>query len=271
MTVESDWVAISKKEHVGYGFSLAKPFEFAAGFNFIDVNSAELAKVIGLLPLFFKRVDVEGKSVYRFGMATSLGDQCSLIHPGNGKFLLPYIPASLRAYPFNLAKAPDGESDLLAVLKSEVCNGFAEGNSEPIVGKEGITEKGKSLMTFLSQLRRVSAADSMAINEVVESGVLVPMNIEVAGPDKKDELRVARSDLYRVNEKAFREISKETLQKLQKTGAMAFIYANLFSLDKFGNLQKVIDVHNKLRNQASNAEIDLEDLFDEGDSDVLKF
>lgn len=266
---------ISSKDHDGYGYAPDKPFEFAQSSNFIELNSAEIAKLIGLMPMLFQVIKSEGSTMIRFGLASGLGEENCLVHPANGKFLLPYVPAALRAYPFRLVKAKAEASEqtqeVMAVFQSEVDKSFAKDQGEAILSDGQLTEKGKSLMSFLNQLNQRAAVDQKALHSVLESGILVPMNIQVKTSEDSDETQTVRPDLFRVDETKLRELPAETLQSLQRTGAMGFIYAHLLSMDKFQNLQKAVEVHSKLKQQANANEVDLEKLFDDDDSDVLKF
>lgn len=269
----SPFIALSSNLHNGYGYAPDKPFEFAQSSNFIELSSAELSKLIGLMPMFFQVVKVAEKTVVRFGLAAGFGQENCLVHPQNGKFLLPYVPAALRAYPFRLLKAKaegtEQTQEVLAVFKNEVDSSFAKSQGEAILAEGALTEKGKGLMNFLAQLNQRGAADQKAITAVLESGILVPMNIQVKASEASEQVQTVRPDLFRVDEAKLRELSPEKLQALQTSGAMGFIYAHLFSMDKFQNLQKAVEVHAKL--QQSNQEVDLEKLFDDDDSDVLKF
>ena len=271
----SPFIALSSVEHNGYGYSPEKPFEFAQTSNFVELSSAELAKMIGLMPMFFQVVKAGEQTIVRFGLAAGFGNENCLIHPNNGKFLLPYVPAALRAYPFRLVKAKaegsEQTQEVLAVFQSEVDKSFAKDQGEAILSDGQLTEKGKGLMTFLSQLNQRSAADQKAIAAVLESGILVPMNIQVKTSADSDETQTVRPDLFRVDEAKLRKLSAEQLKILHTSGAMGFIYAHLFSMDKFQNLQKATEVHAKLKQQSNAEEVDLEKLFDDDDSDVLKF
>ncbi|WP_130536257.1 SapC family protein [Thiomicrorhabdus indica] len=271
----SPFIALSSKLHNGYGYAPVKPFEFAQSSNFIELNSAEVAKLIGLMPMLFQVIRSEGSTMIRFGLASGLGEENCLVHPVNGKFLLPYVPAALRAYPFRLIKAKaqgeDKPQEMLAVFQAEVDKAFAKGQGEAILADGKLTEKGKGVMTFLDQLNQRVAVDQKALHSVLESGILIPMNIQVKLSEDSEQTQTVRPDLFRVDEGKLRELSAETLQTLQRTGAMGFIYAHLLSMDKFQNLQKAVEVHSKLKQQANANEVDLEKMFDDDDSDVLKF
>lgn len=270
----SPFIALSSVEHNGYGYAPEKPFEFAQSSNFIELSSAESSKLIGLMPMFFQVVKVADKTVIRFGLAAGFANENCLVHPANGKFLLPYVPAALRAYPFRLLKAKaegkEQTQEVLAVFKNEVDGTFAKDQGEAILAEGELTEKGKGLMNFLTQLNHRAAADQKAIQAVLESGILVPINIQIKASEDSEKTQAVRPDLFRVDEMKLRELPAEKLQALQTSGAMGFIYAHLFSMDKFQNLQKAVEVHAKLKQQ-SNTEVDLQKLFDDDDSDVLKF
>jgi|GEM_PF-2041589 len=271
----SPFIALSSKLHNGYGYAPVKPFEFAQSSNFIELNSAEIAKLVGLMPMLFQVVKLNDQTVIRFGLAAGFANQNCLVHPVNGKFLLPYVPAVLRAYPFRVLKAKAQGSEqvqeVLAVLQAEVGSTFAKDQGAAILADGKLTEKGKGVMTFLDQLNQRVAVDQKAIQSVLESGILTPMNIQVKLSEDSEQTQTIRPDLFRVDEGKLRKLSAETLQTLQRDGAMGFIYAHLLSMDKFQNLQKAVEVHSKLKQQANANDVDLEKMFDDDDSDVLKF
>lgn len=202
------------------------------------------------------------------GLPTGLGRVNCLVHPQNGRFLLPYVPAVLRRYPFNMLKTEQSES-VLCVLKGEA--GFAKGQGEAVIDKEGeLTEKGTGLVKFLNQLNLSFERDALVCKRLEELDLLVELPFQIKD-EQTGDLKKTREDIYKVDEQKLNQLSAEDIQALMLAGALPVIYAHLFSMQQLNQLQTATQTYSKLVKQPESQAQDLDALFGDDDSDVLKF
>lgn len=259
------YIPLSKASHKQFGFQADKPFEFAQNWPFIPVSSEELGKLLSFYPICFQK----GEQGYQVGIPTGLGAVNCLVHPQNGKFLLPYVPAILRRYPFNMLKSEQGEP-VLCVVDEEA--GFAKGRGEAVIDAEGeLSEKGQALVNFLNQLNRSFERVNAVCQQLDALGLLIPLPFQVKD-EQSGDLKSVREDLYRVDEQRLNQLSAEDLHTLMSQGAFPVIYAHLFSLQKLDQVGAAAQAYAKLSSAGKKAEVqDLDALFGEDDSDVLRF
>lgn len=255
------FVAISSKEHRGFGYQAEKPFTFAANLDFIPLTFEEITRLNGVFPICFKKLD--GR--FEFGVpAHFIRANNALIHPGNGKFLLPYVPAVLRRYPFQLAKTGEGNFSLVAVEEE---TGFAKDKGEAIVDNDGnLTEKGKQLQTFLVKLNAGFEQVQRALKVLDELALFKPIRFQM--PEDVDIQ--AREDLLQIDEQKLNRLDASQLMELRDSGALPLIYGHLFTIHLLPRLSQAVESFAKLK-QGVNSEVDLQKMFDDDDSDVLKF
>jgi len=260
--------AVSLEKHQYYGFKPDIPFEFCKGWSFIDLNSAELPKLVGMFPMFFQKITLNGQDVWRLGLLAGFNNQNNFIHPGNGKFLLPYVPAALRAYPFKLINIEGEDKTVLLVMEDEVDSGFRKLDQDYIVGDKGLTKKGQSLLEFLAQLDKQQKNDLKIIDKIVEFNLMESVNIKFVREGDNEPIAM-NTQLYKISEHKLTELKPEQLNELNSLNAFKLIYAHIFSLAHVDKLTGLSEIYTKLKNESG--ELDLEKLFDEDDSDVLKF
>ncbi|WP_178861464.1 SapC family protein [Thiomicrorhabdus cannonii] len=260
----TEFVALSKAGHSGFGYAPDKPFSFAGNWSFIALSQAELGSVLPLYPICFQK----NENGIQIGMPTGLGGVNCLVHPQNGRFLLPYAPAILRKYPYDLIKPADGEPVLCAFAAEK---GFAKGRGEAIIDDENeLTEKGKALLRFLQNLNASFEQTTKACSQLAAFGLLVPLLFQYKDP-QNGELKTAREDLFRVDEHKLNRLDAEQLQTLMSVGAMSLIYAHLFSLQHLRRVSEATQNFAKLKQQRATRIENLDAFFGEEASDVLKF
>lgn len=260
----SQYIPISKNHHAGFGYSVEKPFVFAKEWSFIPLTSKEISQFISTYPVVFQK---KGDG-FQLGIATGLGGLNCLVHPKNFKFLLPYVPAILRRYPFNLLSDEAGKQ-ILCVLDCE--QGFARGNGEAILNEGAeLTEKGQGLVSFLEQLNASFINDSSVVAFLTEIDIFTELPVQVKDSETGG-LKTLRSDLYRVDEVKLNALTEMNLKELMEIGAFPMIYGHLFSLQSLSQLNVLVESYNQLTAHMQETADNLEKMFSDDESDVLKF
>lgn len=260
----AEYIALSKTAHSGFGYAAEKPFAFAGNWPFIPLSLAELGSVLPLYPICFQKTEAG----FQVGLPTGLGGVNCLLHPHNGRFLLPYVPAILRRYPFSLLKNAEGQS-VLCVLSEE--SGFSKGQGEAVISEAGeLTHKGQALLDFLNNLTTSFEEAAKASAKLAELDLLVPLAVQFKDA-QSGEVKTTREDLYRVDEQKLYQLSPEALKALVALGAMPLVYAHLFSLQRLNRISEAVQHFVKLNQQTAARVENLETFFGEADNDVLKF
>ncbi len=260
----SQYIAVSKKDHKNYGYKFDKYFSFASEWNFIPISSAELLKFIAIYPVLFQKQ----QSSYQLGIPTGVGANNCLINPHDGKFLIEYVPAILRRYPFNLLKN-DNNEDILCVLADE--NGFKQLDEGFILEDTGeLSEKGRGLVKFLGELNKNFLQDANTVKIIAELDLLVVVPFQLVD-EKTNEVTILRDDLYKIDEARLLELGENDLTRLMKGGCLALIYGHLFSLNKLNLVVKICEAHKKLLDKKQEDNEQITNIFADDDSDILKF
>ncbi|BBP45134.1 peptidase [Thiosulfatimonas sediminis] len=254
------FIAVSSEKHREFGYAAKQPFKFAAMLDFLPLSYEEITKLNGLFPICFRHVS--GR--IEFGIPTHfIAANNALVHPGNGKFLLPYVPAVLRRYPFQLAKLSDGKMSLVVAEEAD----FAKHHGDAIVDAQGaLTAKGKQLQEFLVKLNARFEQMQKALQLLAKLQLFKPIRFEL--PETVDV--PARADLLQIDEQKLNALSAQDLLELRDAGALPLIYSNLLNAHLLPRLSQAVEVFAKL-NQGVKAEVDLQKMFDDDDTDVLKF
>lgn len=233
------------------------------------VSVSELTHVQSLYPLAFAKVS---KDQYRLVAILSLFQKENVFVNQNGKWLAPYTPAHLRSYPFSmtLLKSKDGEpKQVLGFDKNSL---LYRDNPDSIAGDERfftadgkLSDKLADTAKFLESLSRDTKKTQKIVDQIAELDILIPYMIQ--GNDDNELKKEFMQGLFRIDEKKYRELDADTLKKLQRSGALGLIYAQMFSLHHLSKLQKLEE--QKLH--ASTKSLDLDEFFGEGSNDTISF
>jgi len=254
-------ISVSKQEHAGFGFKLENT-DFLANWDTIPLASYEMIKVLHWGVVCFKK-QREG---FQLSLLTGFVPKMNIfLHPVNKKIMLPYLPASVRGYPFRLVTR--NEQSVLTVLDNEP--GFCVGAPVKILNDEGeLTEKGQNLMRFLSVLEKKYKDDKSQIDWLVENDLLKPFTISQTLESGED--KVLREDLYIIDEAKFSELSDGDIAYMVKNGIMRLAYLQMISMENWQNYNRYSEAYIKLLNKEDTELPDVESFFGEED-DSLKF
>jgi hypothetical protein len=147
-----------------------------------------------------------------------------------------YVPAYARRYPFMLAQLrPDSqELSLCFDPTCEAIGSFEDG--EALFAGDQPTETTRSILSFCEQFEMSVQRTAAFVKELTESKLLIDGELSIQ-PEGSDQPFVYRG-FRMVSEEALNDLRGDVARKLVKSGAMALIYAHLFSLgltrDLFG-------------------------------------
>ena len=139
-----------------------------------------------------------------------------------------YIPAYARRYPFMLARLrPDSEDLSLCFDPSSDLLGEFDDGTALFEGEEP-SEATKGSLTFCEQFEIAAKKTSNFVEELKKHDLLIDGELTIQ-PDGAEQPFIYRG-FRMISEEAVNDLRGDVARKLVKSGAMALIYAHLFSL-----------------------------------------
>lgn len=227
----NDLTPLYAQEHGAKGVAGARDFSFAANVGYAPLTADEFAQAQRFFPIVFTR-ETPATPVALFSAqrtANDFVDDKGAWRDGT------YIPGYLRRYPFHLVrrKAGDDERILCADLSSSTLVDDVEDKDRMLFvdGKPG--PAASRALEFCKAYEVATERTRRAVAELEDLDLLQDSAIEAEVKGRK-----MRVDGFRiVSEVKMRELGDETLAGLAKRGALAPIYAHLFSLTNFAGLR----------------------------------
>lgn len=141
-----------------------------------------------------------------------------------------YIPAYVRRYPFLLAKLAHDAQELSLCFDpgSDVIGDFKDG--EALFEGGAPSQRTKELLEFCKRFEQAGQHTSEFVKELKDHGLLMDGEVAIRQSGNDDKPFIYRG-FQMVDEKKLRKMRGDTLRKWNDNGALALIYAHLFSLD----------------------------------------
>lgn len=141
-----------------------------------------------------------------------------------------YVPAYARRYPFLLAKLTPNTDELSLCFDpaSDLVGEFKEG--EALFEKDEPTKRTKEMLEFCQRFEEAGIRTTGFVKELKDSGLLIDGEVAIRQNGNEENPFIYRG-FQMVDEKKLRKVRGDQLRKLNESGALALIYAHLFSLD----------------------------------------
>ena len=244
----TELAAITPERHAKKVWNRVTNYAFAAADTVIPLVGAELSKVAPAMPIGF----IKQEAGYQLVAITSLQPGMNLYVAPDGKWLVPYIPSALRAYPFRLLQQESSdelilcvnEASGLVVENTEDGNAFFDDQDKPT---QGI----KDILNFLSEVEANRAATQVAVNALADAGLIIPWAQNL----KQGEKVVPVEGLFHVDEAALNKLDDEDFLALRKAGGLPVAYAQLLSMNQLAVLERLGEIQGQILAQtAANSE-----------------
>ncbi|MCK0163731.1 SapC family protein [Marinobacter sp. S6332] len=248
----TEWIALSRTTHAGQTYKAREGYQHAEGQMLVPVLVAELAKVLPHYVIGFVKTE-EGLSPMAV-LGVEKGQNLYLHR--DGRWLAKYVPASLRGFPFNLAKG-QGKDKTLAIASEHLGEGDVPlfENGEP---SESVAE----MLTFLGQRVHNHELTLQATKRLEQAGVLTDWNLVVPVGEGHKQLR----GLKGIDEQALNNLEDRVFAGL-RGAPIQLAYAQVYSMAQIDQLTLRSQLHQKWDSN-SKEDVDLEDLFGEDDDDL---
>ncbi|NDV24265.1 SapC family protein [Desulfovibrio sp. JC022] len=230
-------VPLNKNEHAAYKIRTPENMDFAAGAHFARLVLAEFVQACSVFPIIF----VENADIGGFDPGVMLGFEPgqNFFVDGEGKWLVPFVPASIRQYPFSYSYF-EGQPDKWVLLFDEDSGLLNIGAGEPLFDEEGRESTTlNNIMQFMGELQAAAAATTEFSAYLADKSLIVPLDIKVPGENCPHSLQ----GIYGVNGQRLNELPDDVFLELKNKGYLAVIYAHLISL---GQIERLVALSPKV-------------------------
>ena len=222
-------VPISRDLHHGKFLRPLSSFAHIAGKAATEVMMGEIAQVAACYPVLFVRQGEDYKAIALLGLTQ--GE--NLYVDATGKWTGLYLPATLRAYPFSMAR--NDQTNELAVLFDEDLGLLSDHDGEPLFGTDDGDPNGPvaRAIQLLTQIAADDARTSALVKQLDDYGLLKATSLRVDRQGTQQDLGGA----VVVDEAALGTLPDESFLALRRSGALALAYAQILSAGQLGRLQ----------------------------------
>lgn len=254
-------VAVNKSTHAQKVWRRPANYQFAAKEPLAPIVLAELIHVGSWMPLVF--LEQAGRYALMSMMSPMPGH--NLFVGPDGQWLGGYVPATLRTYPFRLARREGSEKGTLCVDEDSGLVADADEKGENFFTADGKPSPSVSqLMEFLRQIEGNRMATDLAMASLAEAGVIEVWPLEAEVDGKKSAIK----GLHRINDAALSTLDDEAFLKLRKTGALRLAYAQLMSMAQIARFAQLAQLKQQL---AQTPKIKPEEIFKTEPTDLIRF
>ena len=162
--------AVTREQFANKAWKRPAGYTSAAKSNILPVVVSELAKLVPTIPLGF----VKTEAVFQLVAITSLQPGANYFVAPDGRWLGEYVPATLRAYPFRLAKPQDREESVLCVDESSGLV-VAAGQGEAFFDDAGApSQVVKDILDLLSKFESSRVTTQAALDALQAAELIQP-------------------------------------------------------------------------------------------------
>jgi hypothetical protein len=207
----------------------------------------ESSKVVSSMPTGF----IEQEAGYQLVGITSLRPGTNLYVAPNGKWLGTYIPAALRGHPFKLVRQESSDELILSI--NEASGLVAEGEEDGMAffdDQDKPSQVIKDILNFLNSVEASRTLTQVAVDALADAGLIVPWEINI----KQGEEVVPVKGLFQVDKEALNKMDDEDFLTVRKAGGLPVAYAQLFSKNQTGVLERLGQLRGQILSQAAEPE-----------------
>ena len=219
-------------------------YQFAIQDTTAPVVLRELRKVAMCLPFGFTFAKGQPTLTALLGLQTN---QNLVINP-EGTWLVDYIPAVFRAYPFSLR--PHSENGKLILCVDGASSRFSETQGEFLFDQEGKNTVFLNKILMLLNHIAENNKETLRVCALLDRlSLIVPWTIShlIGTADAKREMIV--QGFHRIDETAFNALSSEQFEELRSEGCLPLIYSHLLSFEHLPKMWKRFEA--RLKDEAA--------------------
>ena len=249
-----DWHAISHNLHSDLGWNKPINFGYTKAQPLVIAKHAELANLIEHYALAFCIHQTDSGTSDQLNVVLSLLPDSNFFINDQAQWLVPYVPATIRQYPFALIRSTDdrltvcidADRNNLSQKDTRGAQAFFDDNAQPSAALNEVIH-------FLQAAHQNQQLTDHLVGELAKAGLIQPWVINTQRDGKLTNIE----GLHRIDEQALRNLPADAVAQLNTMGALEIAYAQLLSEPRIERLKSAIEhggspLHNR------NAEIDFE-------------
>ncbi|GHD78567.1 SapC family protein [Vogesella fluminis] len=241
---------VSRQAFAGKFWQRTSSYAFAGQEAVCALLAQEMPKAVTCMPIAFMAESGQFMPVALQGLQPGQ----NLHVAADGRWLLPYVPAAYRAYPFRSALAGNGQF----VLCFDMESGLLADSGEAFFAEDGTTAPFLSQLAGFLQACEQDRARTMQLTALLgELGLLAPWPITVKDGAQDKQL----TGIYRIDETALNSLPAEQFERLRQSGALVMVYCQLLSMQHLAHLgeraRQLVAARQQLAASQASKELDL--------------
>ena len=229
--------AIAKESHALLGWQHPQSYQFAAKEALVPLAAFELVKATPHFPIVFVAHGEQFAPMALLGLQQGQNLFVAL----DGRWLAAYVPAALRAYPFQIASDVHGQR----VLCIDGDCGLIDEAGEPFFTDGEPSQGLREILGRLTEAEQARQAIIATCSVLHKHKLIVPWPITVQGAQSKQEIE----GLFKIDEAALTQLDAPALHDLMQTGAMSVAYCQMLSMQHLQRLGELAQAHAQVADQ----------------------
>ncbi|MBF0185569.1 MAG: SapC family protein [Magnetococcales bacterium] len=228
-------VPVNVQRHAAIRVKEINRYHFAARSHLVNITIHEFARVAATYPIVF----IENKEKMFFQPVALLGlnEGENLFVGEHGEWNAPYIPATVRQYPFKLLPKSQGNKTEYVVCLDESSDLLSTSEGVSLFAERGEpTRIIENVKQFLLELQQLMAMTEQFVHFLVSHDLLISMDMHVR--EGKGIKSIA--GCYIISEKRLNHVAMDILAEMRDRQYLSAIYAQLFSLMQIENLSAML-------------------------------
>ena len=235
------YIPLQPSRHRQAGFRRATTLAHGRTDQFAPILQEEISRVIPLAPLCFIP-SAEDRDRFELVMLQGLEPGLNLcVDPHSQKWLLPYMPAHYRSYPFSIGTDMGTGQDILCIdQESDLIVEEPGAEDLRFFAEDGqLSQTMKDTLSFMEQCARARKRTQAAVDMLVELDLLMtwPVTLTRLGVD------ISVDGLYRVDPDKFQALDADKLKQLHDVYGLQLAYGQLFSEQRVHTLARLDGYH----------------------------
>lgn len=230
------WTPLQASKHQNTRWRKFTDYHFAAEDKLALVVIAELNELLPYYPLVFTLRPGASGDQPAFDLAALLGvENNAYLHP-SGRWMVPYVPAHYRGYPFRLLPQPQDTSKTVLCVDSasNLLSETSDPQTLPLLNDQGQpTQELQGVIDFLTQTEKNRQLTYRLLDQLQAAELIQPWPLQLADQSVKG--------LYRIEEERLRNLPAEKLSSLAQSGALTLAYGQLLTQGRIKDLQKRLE------------------------------
>lgn len=226
-TMYQKLVVLDKEQHKSLKVSPMSNLNFAKELTSTPILANEIALVGKDFPVVF----TGGENPTLIALTSLSGSNLAI--NTDGKYIVSYVPAFLRRYPFSIGSNKENQAQQL-ILVDENSDLLSHTKGKQLFTKEGAnSETLDNAVSFLQNYENERITTQNAVNLIANSGILEDREITVGEGEEK---KVLVNGFQIINKDKLNALSDEVLAAWVRKGIISFIDAHLSSLSNIQTL-----------------------------------